>query len=226
MQKPTVTIEFRVGRQHVAPATRKWLVKKTVHLSRTWATEGREIITAMERYCGFGFPAKTISEGMIVHLFKYKQSGVQGEMDEAKPLECNLYIRKSDTWRNIKTPLVHELIHCLMWQKYYFDLRTRKPTFFADVFADELMTCVVECLVLDRKPSHDTCEGAISYALDEAVARLSEPEQCRHLVQALMKFFREYRLRIKNKESNILKERENILIKLPSLVPRAVRSKA
>jgi hypothetical protein len=217
------SIEFKIGRQRIPMATRKWLAKKTEYLTNIWLKKGSGILHSIEEQCGFGFPAKTISEGMVVYLFQYKNDDGLGDMDETQPLECNLYVRKSDSWRDIKAPLVHELIHCLMWQKVYFDLRIGKPTFFGDVFADELMASVVECLVLGRKPSYDTCDDAIDYALEEAVARLIEDTDDRKkLVEALMVFFEEYRLKMKNKESNILKERERVLARLPSLVPESI----
>ena len=109
-----------------------------------------------------------------------------------------------------------------MWQKSYFDLRTGKATFFADVFADELVTSVVECLVLGRKPGYGTCNQAVDYALEETLARLSVTDRREKLVKALMVFFEDYRLRIKRKESNILKEREKVLGRLPSLLPEAI----
>jgi len=168
------------------------------------------------------FPARTISEGMTVYLHKRQNSDSLGGMEETKPLECEIYLRKSDTWRDIKPTLVHELIHCLMWQKSYFDLRTGKATFFADVFADELVTSIVECLVLGRKPGYGTCNDAIDYALEETLARLSVTDRREKLVKALMVFFEDYRLRIKRKESNILKEREKVLGRLPSLLPEAI----
>jgi hypothetical protein len=54
--------------------------------------------------------------------------------------------------------------------------------------------------------------GMFDYASEEAVARIIEDTDEREkLVVALMVFFEEYRLKMKNKESNILKERENLL---------------
>ena len=216
------SIEFKIGRRRIPQATRKWLTKKTEYLTKAWMKKGPEILKSIEEQCGFGFPAKTISKGMIVYIFRQKNSDDLGDMDETRPLECNIYVSKRDTWRDIKAPLVHELIHCLMWQKVYFDVRTAKPTFFADVFADELMASVVECLVLGRKPSYDTCDDAIDYALEEAVARLIDTDEREKLVEALMGFFKEYCSKMKHKESNILKEREKVLGRLPSLIPETI----
>jgi hypothetical protein len=167
------------------------------------------------------FPAKA-KEGMTVYLHKRRKDDSLGDMEETKPLECNIYLRKSDTWRELKPTLIHELIHCLMWQKFYFDLRTGTPTLFADVFADELMVSVVEYLVMGRKPGHATCNDAIDYALEEAVDRLSRTNRRDILVKALMEFFKEYQVKMKRKESNILKERENVLARLPSLLPETI----
>jgi hypothetical protein len=37
-----------------------------------------------------------------------------------------------------------------------------------------------------------------------------------------MQFFKEYKLKIKRRESNILKEREEVFKKLPSLLPETI----
>jgi hypothetical protein len=225
MTRPLPNVKFKIGRRQMSPKDRRWLRKKKDILSNIWVKKGPEILSGIEEQCGFGFPAKTISAGMIIHLFQRRCSDNLGDMDETKPLECNIYMGRSDTWRELKAPLVHELIHCLMWQKLYFDRRTGKPTFFADVFADELMACVVERLVIGFKPSYDACYDAIDAALGEAVYRLSETNQRGKLVKALMEFFDDYISKVGKKESNILKERENLLDRLPSLIPESITEK-
>ncbi len=214
-------IQFKIEKRHMLPTTRKWLNRNKDYLTKTWIKKGPTILRSIQKQCGFNFPAKTVAEGMTIYLSK-RHDRELGNMEETKPLKFSLYLNKSDTWKDIKPTLVHELIHCLMWQKFYFDLRTGKPTFFADVFADELMTSVVECLVLGRKPGYLTCNDAIDYALDEAVARLSTTDRREKLVKALMVFFKEYSLKMKRKESNILKERELVLGRLPSLLPESI----
>jgi len=84
------------------------------------------------------------------------------------------------------------------------------------------MVSVVEYLVMGRKPGYATCNDAIDYALEEAVDRLSRTDRRGILVKALMEFFKEYQSKMKRKESNILKERENVLIRLPSLLPETI----
>jgi uncharacterized protein YjaZ len=175
-------IEFKVSRRRVPIATKIWLKEKRNYLSRIWSRKESEIMRTIERYCGFGFPSRTVTKGMTVYLHRRRTDDNLGDMVETNPLELDLYIRRSDTWNDIKGTLVHEIIHCLMWQKFYFDFRTGKPTFFADIFADELMTSVVECMVLGRKPRPKTYEDAIDYALDEAIDRLSRIEQHQKLV--------------------------------------------
>ena len=143
-------------------------------------------------------------------------------MCETKPLGCNLYLKKQDSWGTIKRTLVHELIHCIMWQKFYFDLRSGKPTFFADIFADELMTSTVECMVVGLKPGQKICRDALDYAINDAANRLRRTDNRNKLVKALIPFFDEYRNKLKHKKSNILLERENILNRLPSLLPKTI----
>ena len=214
-------IGFKVSRRHEPETTKQWLAKKRDYLSKIWTKKGPAILRSIQRQCGLSFPAKA-KEGMIVYLHKRRKDDCLGDMEETKPLECNIYLRKSDTWGDIKPTLIHELIHCLMWQKFYFDLRMGTPTLFADVFADELMVSVVSSLVMGRKPGRGTCSDAIDYALEEAVDRLSQTDSRDILVGALMEFFKEYQTKMKRKESNILKEREKVLSKLPSLLPETI----
>jgi hypothetical protein len=222
MSRIVPDLMFKLTRRRLPPATKNWLEEKQKYLSRTWTKKGYPILRGVERNCGFGFPARTISEGMTVYLHRRGKNDSLGDMEETKPLLFNIYLRKSDTWGNIKPTLIHELIHCLMWQKFYFDFRTRTPTLFADIFADELLASVVECLVLGRKPGPRTCKDAIEYALDEAIDRLSKTDKRQKLAAALVKFTREYKRKIKHRESNIIKEREEVLKKLPSLLPESL----
>ena len=99
-------ITFKISRKHIPPATRDWLMKKRDYLSKTWVKKGPSMLRRIQRQCGLNFPARTISEGMTVYLHKRQNSDSLGGMEETKPLECEIYIRKSDTWRDIKPTLV------------------------------------------------------------------------------------------------------------------------
>jgi len=83
-------------------------MKKRDYLSKTWVKKGPSTLRRIQRQCGLNFPARTISEGMTVYLHKRQNSDSLGGMEETKPLECEVYIRKSDTWRDIKPTLIHE----------------------------------------------------------------------------------------------------------------------
>jgi hypothetical protein len=222
MSKAFPVLKFKTSRRQVPPTTKKWLVEKTLYLEGVWQEKGPKIMREIEKQCGFGFPAKTISKGIVVHVHKRGKDENPGDMEETKPFQFNLYVAKSETWRDVKGVMVHELLHCLMWQKFYFDYRVGKPTFFADIFADELVTSVVECMVLGRKPGKKTCGKAVDYALEEAIDRLSRTDRREKLVEALVGFFAEYPFRIRRKGSNVLKEREKVMNCLPSLLPEAI----
>lgn len=222
MSKTFPTLKFKPSRRHVPPATRKWLVEKTAYLQKVWREKGPWIMRNIEKQCGFGFPAKTLHRGLVVYVHKRKKDENPGGMEETKPFQFNLYVTKSETWRDVKGTMVHELLHCLMWQKFYFDSRMGKPTFFADIFADELVTSVVEFMVLGRKPGKKTCSEALDYAMKEAEERLSRTGRREKLVTSLVDFFAEYPLRIRRRGSNVLKEREKVMNRLPSLLPEVI----
>lgn len=222
MSKAFPLLNFKTSRRHVPSTTRKWLVEKTMYLEAMWQKKGPKIMRNMEKQCGFGFPAKTLQRGLVVYVHKRRKDENLGDMEETKPFQFNLYVTKSETWRDVKGTLVHELLHCLMWQKFYFDSRMGKPTFFADIFADELVTSVVECMVLGRKPGKKACREAVDYALDEAIVRLSRTDRREKLVLSLVEFFAEYPRRVRRRGSNVLKEREKVMNRLPSLLPEAI----
>lgn len=218
-------IVFKIGRQKLHPATRKWLNKERDSISERWLIAGPQILRRVEKYCGFPFPSKTVTEGMTAYVYKRKKDDPNvGDMEETKPLEFNIYIGRSDSWKDTKRTIIHELIHCLSWQKFYFDYRTSRPSLFADLFADELVTSIVECMVIGYKPGPKSCRDALDYAMDDLSDRLKNEDRRRRLATVLMQFSEEYQRKIKRKESHILKEREEILNRLPSLLPETITS--
>lgn len=140
-------------------------------------------------------------------------------MAETEPLKLNIYLKKRSTWKTVKSTLIHELIHCLMWQTYYFDFRRRNPTLFEDFLADELITCIVEQLTLGRNPNRKICREAFDYALGETDLRLKRIQHSKRLTKSLVEFVKGYSSRIRRRGSDILKERQRLLKELPSPLP-------
>jgi hypothetical protein len=223
MSKAVPILRFKKSRRHISPTTRDWLTEKTAYLEEMWQNKGQKIMLNIEKQCGFGFPAKTITNGLVAYVHKRVGEDSPGDMEETKPFQFNIYVNKNETWRDIKGTIVHEIIHCVMWQKFYFDSRISRPTFFADIFADELVTSVVGYMVLGGKPGKKTCRKAIDHAFNEAKERLSRTECRQKLVKSLVDFFAEYPSRIKRKGSNVLKERERVMERLPSLLPETIK---
>ncbi len=151
MSQYKLVVNFQVSKRRMPKMTREWLIRKKDYFQRMWETKGSAYVRSIEKNCGMNFPNKTRREGMTVFLYCRKRDDPLGDMIETKPLLLNVYVRKSETWKDIKGTLIHEIIHCLVWQKYYFDYRTKNPTFFADIFADELITSVIERIVLGKK---------------------------------------------------------------------------
>jgi hypothetical protein len=196
------------------------MAQKRNQLFKKWQADGVNILKAVEKNCGLAFPKKAIEEGIEVHLHKWRieDGDYVGDVTETEPLKLNIYLKKRSDWKSVKSTLTHELIHCIMWQTYYFDFR-RNPTLFEDYFADELITCIVEQLALGRKLNRTVCREAFDYALSETNLRLARVEHSRKMTKSLMDFAASYRSRIKGRKSDILGERRRLLQELPSPLP-------
>lgn len=216
---PDVT--FRLGRRKTSKNERAWLERKKQQFSDKWDDkEGKSLLKNIQRKCRLNFPKKAVEEGIGVYLYKRRREdgSYLGYMEPTRPLRVNIYLRRSSTWRTVKSTLIHELIHAIIWQNYYFDYRRRNPTLFEDYFADELITCIVEQIVLGKKPSRKICREALNYAISETKFRFKH-EDLRKLTKALVEFAEDYKRRVKR--SDILNERKRLL-KLPSPLPETI----
>jgi len=224
LKKKYPRIVFRLGRRKTPKSSRVWLARKRDNFSRKWQRNGSNILRNIERNCGLHFPKKAVEEGIEVYLYKWRREDGDylGDMKETEPLRLNIYLKKRSTWRTVKSTLIHELVHCIMWQTYYFDYRRRNPTLFEDYFADEMITCIVEHIVLGRKPSRKICREAFDYALSETKLRLARVEHPQKLARSLIEFTRSYKSRIRSRKSSILEERPRLLRELPSPLPETI----
>jgi len=216
---------FRLGRRAVSSGEHAWLVQKKDYFSRMWERDSRRLLNQTERVCGVGFPRKIVDEGIEVYLYKRRRDDGDylGDMIETNPKRINLYLARKSTWRSVRAVIVHELIHCLMWQAYYYDLKRREVSLFEDYFADELLTSLVEHVVLGRSLSRIDYNGALDYAISEVRQRViglrKRKKEHRKMVKSLREFMKEYQRRVRHGESDILKERRRLLLDLPSPLP-------
>jgi len=216
---------FRLGRRVVSDRDHAWLLQKKDYFLRMWERDGRKLLKQIEKVCGVGFPRRIVDEGMEVYLFKRRKDdgNYLGDMIETSPRRINIYLARKSTWRSVRAVIVHELVHCLMWQAYYYDLKRREVSLFEDYFADELLTSLVEHIVLGRSLSRIDYHGALNYAISEVRQRIirlrKRKKEYRKMVKSLREFMREYQRRVRRGESDILKERRRLLLDLPSPLP-------
>jgi len=216
---------FRLGRRAVSSRDHAWLFQKKDYFSRMWERDGRKLLKQIERVCGVGFPRRIVEEGIEVYLYERRRDNGDylGDMIETNPRWINLYLARKSTWRSVSAVIVHELIHCLMWQAYYYDLKRREVSLFEDYFADELLTSLVEHVVLGRSLGRIDYHGALDYAISEVRQRViglrKRKKEHRKMVKSLREFMREYQRRVRRGESDILKERRRLLLDLPSPLP-------
>ena len=98
-------VYFKVGKRNVPKATKKWLLNKREKLTKEFEKRGKKILRSIEKNCGFRFPAKTISEGIVVYIYARRKDDNLGDMCETKPLGCNLYLKKQDSWGKLSERL-------------------------------------------------------------------------------------------------------------------------
>jgi hypothetical protein len=140
-------------------------------------------------------------------------------MTETRPDTVNLYLRKKDTWSSVNDVLIHELVHSLLWARYYYGPRRKETSFFEDFFSDELLTSLLEQMILDRKVN---AREALDYALSYVAERLKylrKREDYGVLLESWREYAETYRKRIRAGESNALLERRRILESLKSPLP-------
>lgn len=214
-------VVFKVGRRRVSNRERERLEQKKSHLERMWERHGLNILKRIEKACGIRFPQRVCDEGIEIWLqIRRREDGEYvGEMDETEPCKLILYLGRNETWKSAKAIIVHELIHCLTWQVYYYDLRRREVTLFEDYFADELLTSLVEKIVLGRKLTRRQCDDALNYAMSELKLRLGKGKRHRKVIDSLMDFMKGFQSRIRTKETDVLRERRLLINELASPLP-------
>jgi len=212
---------FIVGRRKVPNSTLEWLKQKKRSFEKMWRRYGSDILQRVESACGIGFPTFVREEGIEIWLQRWRREdgGYVGDMIETEPRKFTIYLRKNDSWKSVKDVIVHELIHCLMWQVYYYDLRRREVTLFEDYFADELLASLVEKIVLGTSLTRRQCAEALDYAMSKMRLRLGRKNHHKKLIHSIMEFMKIYQRRIRKKRSDILRERMRVIKELASPLP-------
>lgn len=144
-----------------------------------------------------------------------------GSISPTEPTSISIYARKKDTQRTLSSTLCHELIHSLMWSNYYLDNRRRPISFFADVFADELITTLLEEAIVKSKIRKINFTWALDYACSETYLKMKNLKRTKDyekVLKELKTFFTDSR-RLIRQGSDALKERERVLRDMMSPVP-------
>lgn len=216
-------VAFRVYPRKDAP---KWLIGKKKLIERRWidSKDGKKLLQKIAKECNLGFPNRIISDGIQVTISRYssrKHGDSLGATSPTEPNKISLYVKKGDTYINVRSTLCHEMLHSLMWSKYYYDNRRKPVSFFADVFADELITTMFEKAIIRGRLKRDDFEWALDNACSETYARLKNLKRTNdyeELLGTLRAFFRECRKSIR-RGSDVLKERERALHEILSPIP-------
>jgi len=193
-----------------------------------WRLDGQKILRRMEKVCGTSFPRRGVEEGLEVYLYRRRREDADrlADMDETDPKRINLYLSRDSTWRSVKSTIVHELIHCLMWQAYYYDRRRSEVKLFEDYFADELLTSLIEQVVLGRRLDRIDYDEALNYAMSQTKQRIlglrKRKEHYRKMMDSLKEFLKDYRRKVRSEGSDFLRERRRLLLELPSPLPASL----
>ncbi len=207
----------------------EWLVRKKNLFERRWNERGagKCLLRKIAKVSGLSFPSPIVNGGIRVTVSKHsfsKHGDSLGDTSPTEPSRISLYVRKRDTYAKVKSTLCHEMLHSLMWSKYYYDNRRKPVSFFADVFADELITTLFEEAIVKGKLTKAHFRWALDYAVSETYARLKNLKRTNdydELLENTQSFFRECWKSIRC-GSDILKERERALHEILSPIPLTI----
>ena len=207
-------LTFRKGKKQP-----DWLDKKVALFNRYWKLQGEKIFKKVTNLANFEWPSKLVESGITVYVKSDRKSEYLGLIFEDHPEKIDLFIKKSYKFSRIRSALIHELLHSIMWARIK-DGRIKGPSLFEDFFADEIIVSIVEKLAnLNRSLTKKDCEDALLFGIDQAKERLNLRSLKRRrgyqgLLDYLLDFSNNYRKNIKN--SDILKERKKVNQNIPS----------
>jgi hypothetical protein len=220
-------VYFEVFHKNSSPP---WLVARKDRLETRWKSNnwGKKLITRIMKACNLSFPPQVLERGITVTIYKRsrkKHGSLLGSITPTEPTRISLYVRNGDTYKSLLSTLCHELIHGLLWSRYYFDNRRRPISFLADAFADELLTTLMEEAIMKRDFQKIDFEWALDYARDETCQRLKNlkrsEEDYAEVLKEIKSYFKQSRQAIRL-GSNALRERERALCEISSPLPLSV----
>lgn len=216
---PPVTFKIGTGETKI---DRAWLKKKKEYFEKMWSITGLKILRKIEDVCGDRFTNTSKQEGINVILHKKTPKNRNGALNEDNPLEINMFLTKNDATNTLREHLIRMLTHSFIQQKYEFHFRIREQTLFEDILADEFITSIVSYTVLGRKPGRTNCEKALDEAIDETIYRLSQKPVRSRLVDVMYSFSQPPKSKAKNCKTDILKKREDLILKLLEFMPQTI----
>lgn len=195
-----------------------WLIKKKDYIKERWNRnrDGIKLMKKIKKTCRLDFPVKILNTGLSVVIRNYsrkKHGGLLGSVSPRSPRLITLFVKKKDKYTNLKSTLCHELIHSLMWSNTLYDQRRTAVSLFADIFADELLTTLLEQLILKGEFSKVDFEWALDYARKETSTRLrnlKREKDYKKIIDELEIYLKDYKRAIRQ-GSNALKERQRAL---------------
>ncbi|MCL2642339.1 MAG: hypothetical protein FWD52_02315 [Candidatus Bathyarchaeota archaeon] len=178
----------------------------------------------IEDFCGDTFPDISKEKGIQVWLYKKTpQSSRYGYLKEGNPLEISLYLSKADNANIAKEVLIRLLVRSFIGQQYEYRFRNHVQTLFEDILSDEYVTSVVTFMVMGRKLGRANCVRALEQAVEETVFRLSQKQTQNKLADLMYNFFQEEKIKTK-KKSNIIEQREELVLKLLDFLPEKIKT--
>jgi hypothetical protein len=191
-----------------------WLQKKRILIEKKWnqKSEGSVLMRRITATCNLSFPKSVASIEVALQPF-YRSGGFLGFTNIEDPTKIILYLRPRQTYSALKSTLCHELIHCLCWSNTRFDRRRTATSYFADMFADETLTYILEAYVVKGKMTKRDYQRALDKARSEActtLRNLKKSSDYGHFVDELQRFFGNYKREVR-KGSNILRQRQRML---------------
>jgi hypothetical protein len=194
-----------------------WLLKKRVSFEKKWTknSDGKRLIKRIMRVCNLPFPKDITTLRVNMKRYVHKKcKGTYGCVEDVDaPDRITLYVRERDRYLDLKKTLCHEIVHSLFWSNTKHDERRTMTSFFADIFADELLTTMLAAYVIKGKLTGRDYEWALDYARKDTCAKLESLKRksdYQHILGELKEYFRTFRKSIKN-GSNALIERQRVL---------------
>lgn len=212
-------VAFKIGKGETK-SDREWLKKKKEYFEKIWVKIGPKILSKIEEACGERFTNTAKQEGILILLHKKTAKSQYGFLNESNPLEVNVFWAKNDTFNSMKSVLIRMLAHSFIQQQYEFHFRIKEQTLFEDILADEFVTSMVSLMVLGRKLGRANCAKALDEAIEETVYRLSQKTARNKLVDMMYVFYQAHSGKTKNRKTDILANREELISKLLEFMPK------